>query len=56
MPLRMSLRARAIPLMLRDRRLTVAQVGTQVGFGDVREFRRAFKRWTGHTPTEQRER
>ena len=40
--------------LLRDRRLTVAQVGTQVGFGDVREFRRAFKRWTGRTPTELR--
>lgn len=37
--------------LLRDRRLTVAQVGSQVGFGDVREFRRAFKRWTGRTPT-----
>ncbi|HSX60162.1 MAG TPA: AraC family transcriptional regulator [Tahibacter sp.] len=45
---------RAIEL-LRDRRLTVAEVGTQVGFGDVREFRRAFKRWTGRTPTELRE-
>lgn len=41
--------------LLRDRRLTVAQVGTQVGFGDVREFRRAFKRWTGRTPMESRE-
>ena len=40
--------------LLRDRRLTVAQVGSQVGFGDVREFRRAFKRWTGRTPTELR--
>ncbi|MBL8297277.1 MAG: AraC family transcriptional regulator [Rhodanobacteraceae bacterium] len=41
--------------LLRDRRLTVAQVGCQVGFGDVREFRRAFKRWTGRTPAEQRD-
>lgn len=40
--------------LLRDPRLTVAQVGSQVGFGDVREFRRAFKRWTGRTPTDLR--
>lgn len=41
--------------LLRDRRLTIAQIGTQVGFGDVREFRRAFKRWTGRTPTDVRD-
>jgi len=40
--------------LLRDRRLTIAQIGSEVGFGDVREFRRAFKRWTGRTPTQQR--
>jgi AraC-like DNA-binding protein len=40
--------------LLRDRALTVAEIGMQVGFGDVREFRRAFKRWTGRTPTEAR--
>lgn len=45
--------ARALEL-LRDRRLTIAQIGSEVGFGDVREFRRAFKRWTGRTPTELR--
>lgn len=45
--------ARALEL-LRDRRLTIAQIGSEVGFGDVREFRRAFKRWTGRTPTQQR--
>ena len=40
--------------LLRDHKLTVAQIGTQVGFGDVREFRRAFKRWTGRTPSDIR--
>ncbi len=35
---------------------SIAHVGSQVGFHDVREFRRAFKRWTGSTPSEARDR
>ncbi len=31
---------------------TVAQVAERLGFGDAREFRRAFKRWTGRAPRE----
>lgn len=34
--------------------MTLEQVSKQLGFGDVRSFRRAFKRWTGRTPTEIR--
>ena len=41
--------------LLHDHSLSIGQVGTQVGFADAREFRRAFKRWTGHTPSEARE-
>ena len=40
--------------LLRDASLSIADIGAKVGFGDVREFRRAFKRWTGRTPTEAR--
>ena len=40
--------------LLQDLELTIAAVGSQIGFTDVREFRRAFKRWTGHTPSEMR--
>jgi AraC-like DNA-binding protein len=34
--------------------LSVAQVGSEVGFNDPREFRRAFKRWTGMPPQDAR--
>ena len=42
--------------LLQDAETTIASVGSQIGFNDVREFRRAFKRWTGHTPSEARAR
>jgi AraC-like DNA-binding protein len=34
--------------------LSVAQIGSEVGFSDAREFRRAFKRWTGAPPAAMR--
>ncbi|NMW24829.1 AraC family transcriptional regulator, partial [Rhodanobacter denitrificans] len=34
--------------------LSVAQVGNEAGFSDPREFRRAFKRWTGMPPQDAR--
>lgn len=34
--------------------LSVAEIGGEVGFADPREFRRAFKRWTGMAPQEAR--
>lgn len=46
--------ARALEL-LHQQGLTIGQVGSQVGFADAREFRRAFKRWTGRTPSEARD-
>jgi AraC-like DNA-binding protein len=42
--------------LLHDEETTIATVGSQIGFNDVREFRRAFKRWTGHTPSDTRRR
>ncbi len=40
--------------LLEDPRLGIAQVGIAVGFRDAREFRRAFKRWTGVAPNAAR--
>ncbi|WP_277374049.1 AraC family transcriptional regulator [Pseudomonas sp. AA-38] len=48
-----SRRARALVLLGRDD-LSLAEVAVQTGFSDVRNFRRAFKRWTGLAPREAR--
>jgi AraC-like DNA-binding protein len=39
---------------VRSTDMTLEQISAQLGFGDVRSFRRAFKRWTGRTPNEFR--
>ncbi len=43
-------------LMLSRADLSIADVALALGFSDVRNFRRAFKRWTGQIPTALRER
>ncbi|WP_242110391.1 AraC family transcriptional regulator [Luteimonas aquatica] len=40
--------------LLHEGQLSIAQIGARVGFRDAREFRRAFKRWTGVAPREAR--
>jgi AraC-like DNA-binding protein len=42
--------------LLQEPKLSIATVGAHVGFRDPREFRRAFKRWTGATPSAVRAR
>jgi AraC-like DNA-binding protein len=42
-------RQRAL-LLLDDRRLTVTDVADRLGYSDVANFTRAFRRWTGRTP------
>jgi AraC-like DNA-binding protein len=40
--------------MLQLPQFSVAKVSSAVGFRDCRDFRRAFRRWSGHTPQEAR--
>ncbi len=40
--------------LLRGSRMPMGDVATAVGFSDAREFRRAFKRWTGKAPSSAR--
>ena len=47
-------KARALELLTHSR-CTVADVAASVGFSDVRNFRRAFRRWTGVAPADIRE-
>jgi AraC-like DNA-binding protein len=48
-------KSRALDLMASGHR-PVAQVSEQVGFAHARAFARAFKRWTGQTPTSVKDR
>ena len=48
-------RQRAL-LLLDDRRLTLDAIAAQLGYSDTANFTRAFKRWTGKTPGEARDR
>jgi len=49
------LRAERAQQLLADVRMSVAAVGAELGYSDGREFRRAFKRWTGETPRAYRD-
>ncbi len=40
--------------LLRDPSLSIVAIGGRLGFNDAREFRRAFKRWTGRAPSQAR--
>lgn len=47
-------RARSARRLLGEQQLPLEQVAAAVGFADVRDFRRAFKRWTGCLPGDYR--
>ncbi|HYP84256.1 AraC family transcriptional regulator [Variovorax sp.] len=44
-------KARALELIT-DGGMTISRTAAEAGFGDLRSFRRAFKRWTGTCPSE----
>jgi AraC-like DNA-binding protein len=43
-------RQRRASALLQNSRLSIEEIAYEVGFSDCHNFRRAFKRWTGHTP------
>ena len=47
-------RAKRALELLRAGALSIADIGVEIGFSDAREFRRAFKRWTGAPPRAMR--
>jgi len=49
-----ALRAERAQALLRNSRLAIAEISNQLGFSDDREFRRAYKRWTGEVPSQAR--
>lgn len=49
-----SLRQRVATEFLENTHLLVDQVAERVGFSDATAFRKAFRKWTGHSPTHYR--
>lgn len=41
--------------LLEDRRLTLAEISSRLGYSDPAHFTRAFTRWTGRTPRDYRQ-
>jgi AraC family L-rhamnose operon regulatory protein RhaS len=50
------LRVRVAALMLRDTSLPIAEIGERVGFRDITHFGRTFRKLTGYTPADYRQR
>lgn len=52
--IRDNVRHRRALILLRESDIPIGSVAHAVGYSDAREFRRAFYRWTGHSPTQER--
>ncbi|MFN2287074.1 MAG: AraC family transcriptional regulator ligand-binding domain-containing protein [Chromatocurvus sp.] len=53
-PLLDSVRAEHATRYLKNTRLPLASIAYMIGFSDPSNFRRAYRKWTGHTPAEVR--
>jgi AraC-like DNA-binding protein len=51
-----AIRRRLALRYLRDRKHTLSEVAYLLGYSEISAFSRAFKRWTGSTPSEHRRR
>jgi len=49
------LRCEAAKKLIKETQLTIEDIGYSVGFNDVSNFRAAFKKWTGDTPSSMRQ-
>jgi AraC-like DNA-binding protein len=47
-------RMRRALLLLRSHELTIENVGERLGYQNIANFTRAFRRWTGKTPSAYR--
>ncbi|RDI68054.1 AraC family transcriptional regulator [Nocardia pseudobrasiliensis] len=47
-------RQRRALFLVRETNMTIAQIASQTGYSDAREFRRAYVRWNGEPPSETR--
>ena len=50
------LRTSSAKKLIKETQLTIEDIAYSVGFNDVSNFRAAFKKWTGDTPSEMRKR
>lgn len=49
-----ALRRRLARKLLRDSEASIKEIGYRLGFSDPAAFSRAYKRWTGHSPSAER--
>lgn len=49
-----ALRRRLARKLLRDPGVSIKEIGYRLGFSDPAAFSRAYKRWTGHSPSAER--
>ncbi|WP_169815605.1 AraC family transcriptional regulator [Nocardia inohanensis] len=47
-------RYRRAEFLIRESDLTMAAIAAEIGYSDIRDFRRAYVRWTGHAPIHAR--
>ncbi|WP_238997521.1 helix-turn-helix transcriptional regulator [Mycolicibacterium sp. CBMA 361] len=52
--LRDKVRSERARYLVRETTLPIHAIAAEVGFTDPREFRRAYRKWTGHPPTHDR--